>query len=191
MNYRLKQFIHALPLSLCACGGPNDTQSGIRPAAQEQALHDDHAGHDHAAVDPAPGTEGHAHAEGENHAHDEAGGHGHDHGTVEHALGTQSAGALQIVASQMDNLVAGGETVIRLLVVSGEANAIRMWIGDEGATRTAKTLAEKEAPDFHGHVEVPNPVTPADKLWLEVEAADGSKPIISFDLPAATMLPSS
>ena len=99
-------------------------------------------------------------------------------------LGTQTAGGLQLKATQDEPIKAGGEGAFHLLITGGaKPKAVRFWVGVEGGEGSAKAKAEEEGADnWHTHVEVPNPLPPGSKFWAEVEPQSGQKFKVSFDL---------
>lgn len=167
-------------LALGACGGGEKTETAA------EAEH----GHSHAEGEAAHSHEGEAHEhDGEEHAHEEEEGGGHSHGTVEHALGKQSAGDFHFTAAQMDDISPGSENVFIVNFEGNEPASVRLWVGDESASRSIKALAEKDGLEFHAHVESPETIGPEDHFWIEIEAADGSVTKSSFALAEGTVLP--
>lgn len=151
---------------LWACG-----PGGEKPAGDHDHDHGDHA-HDH------------DHEGEEAHDHEHEGEEAHDHGGDPHALGSASADGLDVSATQLGDLKVGGENVFKLSVAGGEVAAVRLWAGDEPATHSVKALAEldDEEMGIHAHVEIPAELADADKLWAEIELADGKAVRVSFDL---------
>jgi hypothetical protein len=99
-------------------------------------------------------------------------------------LGTQTAGGLQLKATQDEPIKAGGEGAFDLLITGGpKPKAVRFWVGVENGEGSAKAKADEETADnWHTHVEVPNPLPPGSKFWAEVEPQTGQKFKVSFDL---------
>ncbi len=116
---------------------------------------------------------------------------GHSHGTVEHALGEKLIGAWKAKASQMDDVVAGGETVfIVRLDGSAKPASVRLWVGDPTASNTVKILADPlEATSYHAHVASPDPLGANDMFWVELEPSGGAAARESFPLATGAVLP--
>jgi hypothetical protein len=63
--------------------------------------------------------------------------------------------------------------------------AVRLWVGAENAKGSVKVKAEPEAPGAYCvGVEVPDPIPAEAKLWLAIEAEDGTTVKESVALPA-------
>lgn len=125
-------------------------------------------GHDHAAND------GHDHAEHEGHNHGEA-----------RRLGTVEVGATSASIDVSGAIEAGGEVHLELALAEGKPTpkALRVWIGSEDAAQTGKALVEVDSHGHgHTHVEVPKPLDPTHRLWVEAEDAAGKKERVSVGL---------
>lgn len=59
-------------------------------------------------------------------------------------------------------------------VANGEVKAVRLWVGPEDASGVMVAKAETEYDYYHGHVEMPNPIPADARLWIEIEAPDGT-----------------
>lgn len=121
----------------------------------------------------------HTHAPGDGHDH----GHDHGHGPAT-PLGEQTAGGFTVKAVREGDVKPGGEGTFDIAVSGGAGKpaAVRLWIGTKDAAGSVKAKAEPEGEGWHAHVEVPNPLPPGAKLWVEVEAASGEKAVVEFDL---------
>lgn len=150
------------------CEKKPGTPTGGKPtgASATGAKHDDH---DHAEGD------GHDHADAAKHA---------DHGAVVE-LGSNAIGAFQVKASRDGGVKAGKESPVDLWVTPGagvKVAAVRAWIGTQDAKGSIKAKMELEKENYHNHVEVPEPLPPGSKLWVEIEDDKGVKAVGSFDL---------
>ena len=158
-------------VALVGCERPSSPSTPPAGGSSGSAKKDDHAGHDH-----------------EKEANDK---HGAGHGGEVIELGTTKVGGLTVRASRdKGEIKPGGDAPIDLWVTdaAGKAaavSAVRFWLGTEDAKGSLKAKAEIEDPKqpdhWHTHVEVPNPIPAAMKLWVELEAKDG-KQVVSFDL---------
>lgn len=155
----------SIAILVAACGGsPETAETETRAKPPEPAAVAD-------TTEPAP-------------AHD------HAHGNVEHPLGESAASGIVVSAVQMDDLVPGGESVFKVVFKGGDPEAVRLWVGDEAATNSTKALTEIDASSgVHAHVELPDPLGPADAFWVQMDLADGSSAKVSFALAAGTVLP--
>lgn len=149
----------------------NDAAAPATPVAK-----DEHAGHDHAEGDGHDHADGNAH-EGDGHADE------HDHGPTTQ-LGEQVVGAYTVKASRDGGLVAGKDAPIDVWVTGAAVSKVRFWIGSEDAAGSIKAKAEIERDNWHTHAEVPDPLPAGSRLWVELEAADGAKTLVGFDLKA-------
>lgn len=133
-------------------------------------------GHDHGEA----GHEGHDHGPGEHDDHDHE--HdGHDHGE-ERSLGSVVVGGTSLDVSISGDVEPGSEIHVDLEHTGGPAPAaIRLWIGDEAGTGALKSKADGHDDHFHGHAEAPSDISNA-LLWIEVEAADGTRSSASVPL---------
>ena len=116
-----------------------------------------------------------------------AGGH---HGAVIE-LGNATIGAFTVRASRdQGEINAGGDAPIDVWLTGGTQKVIgvRFWIGTQDAKGSVKAKADIEDPKepnrWHTHAEVPNPLPPGSKLWVEVATEGGQKTSGSFDLKA-------
>jgi hypothetical protein len=100
-------------------------------------------------------------------------------------LGEKTVGSLTLVAT-MDAPVkaaGGGEAAFDVVITGGKPKAVRFWVGTEDAKGSVKAKAEEETPgNWHTHAEVPSPLPPNSKFWVEVEPPTGDKIAESFDL---------
>jgi hypothetical protein len=62
-----------------------------------------------------------------------------------------------------------------LPISGGEIGAVRAWVGGEDPTTALVVKAEVENHYYHTHLEVPNPITPDARLWVEIETPTGEK----------------
>lgn len=156
-----------LALALPGCGESSS------PDASSHSADD---GHDHGEE----GHEGHDHGPGEHDDHDHE--HdGHDHGE-ERSLGTVDVGGSTLEVSISGDLEPGAEIHVDIEHTGGPAPAaIRLWIGDEAGTGALKSKADGHDDHFHGHAEAPTELDGAS-LWIEVEAADGTRTSSSLPL---------
>ncbi len=122
-------------------------------------------------------------------AHDHKDGHGHDHGDDhDHGpttqLGELSADGFLVKASRDGGIKAGGDAPIDVWVTGGTVKvaAVRFWIGTQDAKGSLKAKAEIEKDNWHTHAEIPNPLPESSKLWVEIEADNGQKTLVGFDL---------
>lgn len=116
-----------------------------------------------------------------------AGGH---HGAVIE-LGNATIGAFSVRASRdQGEIKPGGDAPIDVWLTGGtqKVMGVRFWIGTQDAKGSVKAKADIEDPKepnhWHTHGEVPNPLSPGNKLWVEIEAEGGQKTSGSFDLKA-------
>jgi hypothetical protein len=147
---------------------------------------DDHGhdhGHDHAGHSHDHAGHDHDHA---GHDHDHAD-HGDDHAGHDHA-DTRSLGAIEIAGHTFNVSFTGDlEPAAQLHIdvnrtAGPQPAAVRVWIGDEAATGVMKAKAPGDGDHFHGHADVPASLQGA-KLWIEVEAADGTRNAQFIALP--------
>jgi hypothetical protein len=110
-------------------------------------------------------------------------GPGHGGGVIE--LGETTVGGMKVRASRDEGEIkAGGDSPIDIWVDGGLGNAagVRFWIGTQDARGSIKAKAAVEDGHWHTHGEVPNPIPPDSKLWVEIEGKDGKNTVVSFDL---------
>ena len=100
-------------------------------------------------------------------------------------LGEKTVGSLKLVAT-MDAPVkaaGGGEGAFDVVITGGKPKAVRFWVGTEDAKGSVKAKAEEETTDnWHTHAEVPQPLPPNSRFWVEVAPPTGEKFVASFDL---------
>ncbi|MBC7835351.1 MAG: hypothetical protein H7Y88_09665 [Phycisphaerales bacterium] len=152
--------------------GGCDEKKADAPAAGSNTKVDDHSGHDH----------GHEHADG----HDAARG-----GTVI-ALGEQMIGSFTATATRDEGqIVAGTDAPIDVTISPAAGStakviAVRFWIGTEDGKGSVKAKADIENPAephrWHTHAEIPNPLPPGSRLWVEIESEKGATATGGFDL---------
>jgi hypothetical protein len=136
----------------------------------------------------AASTADHAHAPDGSHPVEAPSAPGHGGAVI--ALGEQTIGSFLAKATRDEGqVVAGKDAPIDVTVTaSGDAKvvAVRFWIGTEDAAGSVKAKAEIEDPNdpnrWHTHAEVPNPLPPESKLWVEIEDDKGGKSVGSFGL---------
>lgn len=128
--------------------------------------HDDGDGHDHgrpAAAAPATGA-GKAGGDHGDHGHGEGG-----------AIGTATIGAWTVAVS--GEIKAGAEAHLDITLSGGtaKASAIRFWVGSRDGKGAMKGKVDGAGPEYHAHVDVPNPIPADARLWIEIEDAKGAK----------------
>ncbi len=100
-------------------------------------------------------------------------------------LGEKTVGSLKLVAT-MDALLkaaGGGDGAFDVVITGGKPKAVRFWVGTEDAKGSVKARAEEETTDnWHTHAEVPSPLPPGSRFWVEVEPPTAGKFTTSFDL---------
>ena len=100
-------------------------------------------------------------------------------------IGEKTVGDLKLVASMAAPLKSsgGGEAAFDVVITGGKPKAVRFWIGNESGEGSVKAKAEEETTDnWHAHAEVPDPLPPGSKFWVEVEPPTGETITTSFDL---------
>ena len=106
--------------------------------------------------------------------------------TSEHAripIGETTQAGLKLVATMDAPVKPGGEGAFDVVITGGKPKAVRFWVGTEDATGSVKAKAEEETPNnWHTHAEVPDPLPPGSKFWVEVEPPAGEQFKVSFDL---------
>jgi hypothetical protein len=55
----------------------------------------------------------------------------------------------------------------------GDVKAVRAWVGVEGGSDTMVVKAELEYDYYHSHHEVPFPIPPGTRFWIELESMTG------------------
>ena len=123
-------------------------------------------------------------------------GHGDEdaHGGNVVELGNATAGEFTLRATRdAGEIKPGGDAPIDVWVTTADGKpatvaVVRFWIGLEDAKLSRKAKADIEDPKqpnhWHTHAEVPEPLMPEAKLWVEVEVDQKSKLTASFDLKA-------
>lgn len=115
---------------------------------------------------------------------------GHSHGAVHGAeslkadLGTTTVAGVEVTVVQ-GNLAEPGKEVAFDIAVGGSAppKAIRGWIGAADGKGALKGKADKEKDGgWHLHVEAPKTLTPADRLYIEVEPQEGPRAKADFEI---------
>ncbi len=150
------------------------TGSQTKPDSAKQATndgktHSDHDGHDHSDNKAADGgvTKG-------------------THGGETIALGETTIGKLAVRASRdKGEIKPGGDAPIDVWINGGTGEGVtvvRFWIGIQDASGSIKAKADIEAGKWHTDVEIPSPIPPDAKLWVEVEESGGTKSTGSFSL---------
>jgi hypothetical protein len=98
-------------------------------------------------------------------------------------IGEASVSGLKLVASTDGPVKPGGEGVFDVVITGGKPKAVRFWVGTEDAKGSVKAKAEEEGTDnWHTHTEVPDPLPPGSRFWVEVEPQSGEPFKASFDL---------
>ncbi len=100
-------------------------------------------------------------------------------------IGETTQGGLKLVATMDAPIKAsgGGEGAFDVVITGGKPKAVRFWIGNESGDGSVKAKAEEETTDnWHTHAEVPDPLPPGSKFWVEVEPPTGETFTTSFDL---------
>lgn len=131
------------------------------------------------------GTGGHAQEPGDGHSHG-----GHSHGGAVIALGEQTIADFAVsVTRDEGQVVAGKDVAIDATVTpkgAAKVVAVRFWVGTQDAAGSVKAKADIENPKtptvWHTHADVPNPIPPESRLWVEVEDDSGAKSAGAFDL---------
>jgi hypothetical protein len=120
---------------------------------------------------------------GQEHAESDKGHAGHSGEVIE--LGTTTVEGQSVKASRdKGEIKAGGDAPIDIWIdgALGNAAAVRFWIGTENGKASVKAKAGVEDNHWHTHAEIPDPLPADSKLWVEIEAKDGKKSVVSFDL---------
>lgn len=116
--------------------------------------------------------------------HDE---HGHSHEESKLAFPKAIVGPWTVSVTVSGALEAGKEAHADFTVTGGEAmpKALRAWIGSESAEETGKARVDLSAKGTaHGHLDVPKPLKPEHRLWIEVESG-GKRQRSSVALPGS------
>lgn len=134
----------------------------------------------------AKGGDGHGHKEGDGHDHGKtaAGGAAADHGDHGHgeggAIGTATIGAWTVTVSGEIKAGAEAHLDIKLSGSTAKASAIRFWVGAQDGKGAMKGKADGAGPEYHAHVDVPNPIPANAKLWIEIDDGKGSRSVGGF-----------
>jgi hypothetical protein len=112
---------------------------------------------------------------------------GHSHGPVV-ALGSVEIGPHTIKVASSGALVPGGAWHVELAMAPAQAKpkAIRLWVGSENGRGSVKARAASEPGHpgaYNTHVLIPEPLTTNSRLWIALEASDGTTTRGSLDLP--------
>ncbi len=143
----------AASLSLFGCGNSSSPSE-----SHDHADHGDHEGHDH---------DGQGHED-----HD----HGNDDHGAERDLGSVTIAGTTLRISMSGEIEPSATLHLDIKRTDGpEPTAIRVWIGDEAATGALKSKAMSSSGDYHTDAEFPANVSLPTSLWIEVEAADGTR----------------
>jgi catechol 2,3-dioxygenase-like lactoylglutathione lyase family enzyme len=59
-------------------------------------------------------------------------------------------------------------------ITGGEVAAVREWVGPEDASGVVVVKTEIENDYHHGHIDMPDPIPADARLWIEIEAPDGT-----------------
>jgi hypothetical protein len=98
-------------------------------------------------------------------------------------IGEMTISGLKLVATMDEPVKPGQECAFYVMITGGKPKAVRFWIGNEGGEGSVKAKAEEETTDdWHSHVEVPDPLPPDSKFWVEVEPPSGETFKASFAL---------
>jgi uncharacterized protein involved in copper resistance len=188
-----------LGASLIALVGCEKEKPVTQPASGSQASDHGHAhgpGGEHldqpkaAAPAAQPSDHGHAHGPGGEHLDQPTPAAG-DHGAATN-LGSTTIGPFNVTASRTaGTLVAGKEVVVDVIVTpaagaTAKATAVRYWIGVESGQGSVKARGDVEDPArpnrWHSHAELPSPIPPGSKLWIEIDDDQGVTSVGSLEL---------
>jgi hypothetical protein len=98
-------------------------------------------------------------------------------------IGETTTSGLKLVATMDEPVKPGGEGAFDVVITGGKPKAVRFWVGTEDAKGSVKAKADEETTDnWHAHTEVPDPLPPGSKFWVEVEPQTGQPFKASFDL---------
>ncbi|MGE3165389.1 MAG: hypothetical protein AB7O52_10830 [Planctomycetota bacterium] len=113
-----------------------------------------------------------------------------DHGAHEGApieLGEIEIAGFRVRAARDSGaLTPGGELIGDFWVtpVDPKVVAVRFWVGNATAQGSVKARADLEVPPnhWHQHAEIPNPLPPESRLWVELEVTGQGKQAGSIEL---------
>jgi hypothetical protein len=98
-------------------------------------------------------------------------------------IGETTMSGLKLVATMDEPVKPGGEGAFDVIITGGKPKAVRFWVGSETGEGSVKAKADEETTDnWHTHAEVPDPLPPGSKFWVEVEPQTGQPFKTSFDL---------
>jgi hypothetical protein len=86
------------------------------------------------------------------------------------ALPEFTAGPYQVLPKYEDELKDGH---INLYISGAEIGAVRIWVGQEDPAGSLVVKSEIENDYYHAHMEMPDPISPDAKLWVEIETPTG------------------
>lgn len=86
-------------------------------------------------------------------------------------LPSLTIGAYQVQPMYEEELKDGH---LNLRITGGEVAAVREWVGPEDASGVVVVKTEIENDYHHGHIEMPDPIPADARLWIEIEAPDGT-----------------
>lgn len=111
------------------------------------------------------------------------------HGASVVELGSATIGPFTVRASRDEGAITpGGDAPIDVWLSGSDAKvvAVRFWIGTQSGDESIKARATIEDPaqpnHWHTHADVPNPMPPDSRLWVEIETEGEGKHAGSFDL---------
>ncbi|NOT01903.1 MAG: hypothetical protein HOP29_14910 [Phycisphaerales bacterium] len=110
---------------------------------------------------------------------------GPGHGGAVIELGETTLDGVTVRASRdQGEIKPGGDSPIDIWLDGGLGNAaaVRFWVGTQDGNGSIKAKAAVEDAHWHTHAEVPDPLPADSKLWVEIEAKNGKKATVSFDL---------
>ncbi len=138
-------------------------------AALLGACGDDHGSHDD---------------DGDKHHDDGGHGDGEEHGHGRKAsLGSADIGGSKVEVALLGDVAAGHEAVLDVTVDGDAPEALRIWVGTESGQGSMKAKLDASDGVYHGHVETPDPLPEGSAIWVELEAADGTRTKGSFAFP--------
>ena len=99
-------------------------------------------------------------------------------------LGEQTVAKWRLKAKQDEPVKPGGDGAFDVTITGdGKPKAVRFWVGVQSGEGSVKAKAEEETPgNWHTHAEVPDPLPPGSKFWVEVEPAQGERFTAGFDM---------